>query len=104
MSRENVEVLMQACDAWNRRDLDAIMSLVDPGVVLVQDPLIPGAETVQGSDELRSWLQAFSETWEEFRLTPEEVADSEDEVAVVVGVEAREGLAAWSLMPAPATS
>jgi len=89
MSRENVDLLMRAYEAWNRRDFDALLSLVQPEVVLVQDPAIPGAETVEGSDELQSWLRAFSDTWEEFSLTPEKVADSEDAVAVVVRVEAK---------------
>jgi ketosteroid isomerase-like protein len=89
MSRANVELLIQAYDAWNRRDFDMLLSLVHPGVVLVQDPMIPGAETVEGRDELRSWLRAFSDTWEEFRLTPEKVTDSRDAVAVIVRVEAR---------------
>jgi ketosteroid isomerase-like protein len=89
MSQKNVELLMHAYEAWNRRDFDALMSLVHPGVVLVQDPVIPGAETVEGRDRLQNWLRAFSDTWEEFRLTPEDVADSEDAVAVVVRVEAK---------------
>jgi ketosteroid isomerase-like protein len=89
MSRENVDLLVRAYEAWNRRDFDALLLLVQPGVVLVQDPAIPGAETVEGRDELQRWLRAFSDTWEEFSLTPEKVADSEDEVAVVVRVEAK---------------
>jgi hypothetical protein len=32
MSRENVEIVQQAIDAFNRRDLDAVERLYDPEV------------------------------------------------------------------------
>jgi hypothetical protein len=32
MSRENVELLRRFVDAWNRRDIEAMIALCDPGV------------------------------------------------------------------------
>ena len=89
MPRENPELVARAYDAWNRRDFAAVMSLVHPDVVLVQDAAIPGAEVVQGRDELGRWLQAFADTWEDFRLTAERIVEVGDRVAVVVRVEAK---------------
>lgn len=88
MARENHKVVDRAYDAWNRRDFAALKSLIHPDVVLVQDSAIPGAEVVEGRDELRRWLEAFANTWENFRLTAEETVEVGDRIAVIVRVEA----------------
>ena len=88
MSRENQKLVDRAYDAWNRRDFAALSSMIHPDVVLVQDSAIPGAEVVEGRDELGRWLEAFADTWENFRLTAEETVEVGDRVAVIVRVEA----------------
>ncbi len=88
MSRETHKLVDRAYDAWNRRDFAALMSLVHPDVVLIQDRAIPGADVVEGRDELRRWLEAFADTWENFRLTAEKTVEVADRIAVIVRVEA----------------
>ena len=43
MSEENVELLHQLTAAWNRRDLDGYLALMDPEI-----DLYPGAVRVEG--------------------------------------------------------
>ena len=88
MARKSRQLVDRAYDAWNRRDFAALESLIHPDVVLVQDSAIPGAEVVEGRDELRRWLEAFAETWESFRLTAEETIEVGDRIAVIVRVKA----------------
>lgn len=45
MSRENVRLMHRAMDAFNRRDLDAYLALIDPGVEFT-----PYEVWVQGGD------------------------------------------------------
>ena len=73
---------------WNRGDLDAVVAGTHPDVELVQDPRIPGAETIRGRDALREWLQRFADTWESFSLEPERFVTEGDRTAVVLRLNA----------------
>jgi len=48
MSQENVEVIKEALAAWNRGDMDAVMSAMSHDVILdplgILDPLAGGSE------------------------------------------------------------
>lgn len=56
VSQENVELHQRAYDAFNRRDLDAFLALIDPDVkfssLLMQ---VEGGNPYRGHDGVRSW-------------------------------------------------
>jgi ketosteroid isomerase-like protein len=62
MSQGNVERLRQALDAFNRRDLDAILALVDDDV-----EYLPRAAAMEGShhghDGIRRWWEDVFDVW-----------------------------------------
>jgi hypothetical protein len=65
MSQENVELLHQAIDAFNRRDLDAYLATNDPDVEFTPyERALEGLGPYRGHDSVRIW-------WEEsFAVLP----------------------------------
>jgi ketosteroid isomerase-like protein len=66
MSRENVELGLAALDAFNRRDVDALVALLSPDVVWEENPELPGLrEVYRGRAEVREWMVAVIEVFED---------------------------------------
>ena len=53
MSQENVELTYKAVDAFNRRDIDAILALSHPDM----EHVALGGETYRGHDDVRAWWE-----------------------------------------------
>src|SRR6476620_8409062 len=68
MSQENVEIAKRWADAFNRRDLDALM------------------ETVEG---MKAYFIDVENAWEEFRLIYDEYRDLGDRVLALGRIEGR---------------
>ena len=59
MSRENVELAHQAAEAFNRRDLDAFLALMDDDVEIgLAHVVIEGG--LRGHDGVRRWWQNWA--------------------------------------------
>jgi uncharacterized protein len=80
MSQENVEIVRELWDAYSRGDIDRVIALSDPYVVLVtleEGPLY-------GPDAVRANYARWMEAWrEEPETTVEEVIGSGDHVVVI---------------------
>jgi ketosteroid isomerase-like protein len=51
MSQENLELLHRAYDAFNRRDLDALLALCDPDVEFISYTMqVEGGDPYRGHD------------------------------------------------------
>jgi ketosteroid isomerase-like protein len=81
MSRENVEKVRESIAAYNRRDFDAAVEFFDPEIEWVFPPSM-GAESCHGPEEVKRLWRGVDETFEEFRLEPQEFLDAGDRVAV----------------------
>jgi hypothetical protein len=58
MSRENVELLHQAIDAFNRRDLDGYLATNDPDVEFTPyERAMEGLGPYHGHDGVRTWWE-----------------------------------------------
>jgi hypothetical protein len=58
MSREHVELLHQAIDTFNRRDLDAYLALHEPDVEFTPyERAVEGLGPYQGHDGVRIWWE-----------------------------------------------
>ena len=66
MSHENVELAYRAIEAFNRRDLDGFLALMDPGVEFTPyERAVEGLGPYRGHDGVRIW-------WEEaFAILPD---------------------------------
>jgi len=80
MGGSNRETLEKAFGAFARRDIDAIVELCDPDIV-VRDPQRTGT-TFNGAEGLRSFFEEWLENWEEYRSEPVEVLESGEEILV----------------------
>jgi uncharacterized protein len=89
MSRENVEVVHRVYDAWNRDDLEAARSLLDPDVELRPGGFFVGMKPFyEGHPGLREWWQAAKEPWSYFRSHIDRTVDAGDLVVTLVHFEA----------------
>ena len=68
VSQENVEQVREAVDAFNRRDLDAYLALMEPDVELTRyERVVEGLSPYRGHGGVRAWWRetdrALSTTW-----------------------------------------
>jgi ketosteroid isomerase-like protein len=94
MSQENVEVLLEAMDAAERRDPDAFTALLSPHVEWEENPEITGLQAIyRGRAEARRWFEeALLEVWDSFHVNVKEIIEaSDDRILVGVIVTARGG-------------
>jgi ketosteroid isomerase-like protein len=80
MAPSDQEILRSAFEAFSRGDIDAVLELCDPEVV-VRDPERTGT-TFRGPDGLRQFFEEWLENWEEYRAEPVELTEAGDEVLV----------------------
>jgi ketosteroid isomerase-like protein len=93
MSEENVEIVLEAVDAVNKRDPDAFIACLHPDIEWQEsgDPF-PGLRgTYRGRAELRRWFEeAIVELWETLHVDVEEITDvPEDRVFLGFLITAR---------------
>jgi ketosteroid isomerase-like protein len=82
MSEENVENLLQAVEAFNRKDADAFVALASPEVEWEDAMFWSGvARTYRGRDELREWFNEVEEAWESIHVEVEEITEAGDDRA-----------------------
>ena len=79
MSEENVEVVRELSDAFNRGDLDAWLGCLSPEVVWESLPLVGFRDVYRGRGEAREWLEQLLEVFEEARLEIEETTALSDD-------------------------
>jgi ketosteroid isomerase-like protein len=79
MSEENVEVVTQFVQSFNRRDLAAMSQRLDPEIEWRPGgPAAVERAVYRGRDEVSSGFAATWETWEVFTLKESEVRDLGD--------------------------
>ena len=79
MSRENVEVVRRAYEAFNRRDIAALSTLVDPEVDFRST-----VESHRGLEGVADFVRSADETLDDFTAIPTEIIDAGEQVVVVV--------------------
>ncbi len=85
MSQENVEIVRQAFECFERRDWASAAPLYDPDVE--QHGTVGGVEegqVLRGPDEIRRSFESEDEIWAEHRMEPEKFIDVGDRVVVLV--------------------
>jgi ketosteroid isomerase-like protein len=82
MSQAKVELVKRGADAFNRRDVDAILDVIRPDCVLSSQLLDVTAE-FGGRDGIEHLYAMLSESWEDFQTVPQEYRDLGDRVLVL---------------------
>ena len=87
MSRENVETVQRAVDAWNADDLDAFLAVLDADIEWHPsiEPGLEGKATIyHGHDGVRrAWREYRGEAWERLTNRPDELRDLGESVLVL---------------------
>jgi ketosteroid isomerase-like protein len=85
MSEENVERAYQAADAFNRRDLDALLALCDPNIEFHSRLTeLEGGRPYRGHDGIRSWWESLFAISLDFSSEIEDVREAGDTTVVRV--------------------
>ena len=84
MSQENVEIVRRGYEAFDRGDIQTVLSLMDPEIEARVDPSLPDWEPYYGREALMSFLQAWLEPWETYRIEIDDLIDVGERVLVVV--------------------
>jgi ketosteroid isomerase-like protein len=83
MSQENVEIARRMIDAWNRRDLEAILGVCAPEVEFVNSPSAVEAGTRRGLAEGAAVIRTQWEIMLDARQETDQIYDRGDEVIVL---------------------
>ena len=79
MSQENVELHYRAIDAFNRRDLDAFLTLMDDDVEAVpRAGAMEGESSYRRHDGIRRWWENWFDVFSDFDIEALEVRDLGD--------------------------
>ena len=73
MSQQNVEVVREMYEAFNRGDFKRATELLHPEAELHQDEVMPDPESYFGRDEFQQGLARFTRAWGEIRFLPESI-------------------------------
>jgi ketosteroid isomerase-like protein len=76
MSRENVEIVRVAFDAWNRGDHDTLLGLWDEEAEFYPLRAQLEGRAYHGRDGLRRFIVELAEDWEEVRFEVDEVREA----------------------------
>ena len=69
MSQENVEIVRRSTEAYNRRDLDAMLeNWAEDGVLDWSNARSFDARVYRGHDEIRAFTEEFFASWDEVRI------------------------------------
>jgi ketosteroid isomerase-like protein len=83
MSQENVDIVRQMIDAFNRGDFEASLAFLDEDIEWHDPPNVPGAGVHRGPGEGRRWMVRWLGAWESYTAEAEELIDAGSQVVVV---------------------
>ena len=82
MSEQDVELQRRFTEAFNARDVEALIALSNPSVEIHSTFAELGA-VYHGHAGLRRWHRDFDDAWEKVRVEPEAYFDLDDQVLVL---------------------
>ena len=84
MSRENEEIVRRAYETWNAGEYAAFFAEMDPEIEFVLPAGGMNGGTHRGPREVRQFLESYVESFENFRVVPEELFEAGDQVVAFV--------------------
>ena len=102
MSRENVEVVRSAFEAFNRGDFQAAVELMHPDVEWHTSDAFPDPATYRGRHEVRQFWETWRDTFRGFRLHLEECGPVGERYVLAIFRVSGEGAASGVGVESPA--
>ena len=89
MTEDEIRVLLDGYEAWNKREADVLAELLDPE--MEWEPAFGdlNAGVHHGADGFRGFVDSWIESFEEFRITPETVVQAGDTAVIIAHQEGR---------------
>src|SRR5262249_15706484 len=89
VSQQNVEIVQPVHGALSAGDESALIGLIDPEIVWVQNPNAPDPRTFYGHDGVRELAAMVDDAFDDLRLEPTEILEVADRVLVLGQMKAR---------------
>ena len=89
MSRQNLEAVQAAFEAYYRGDMERVTELAHPNLVVTQTAEMPDAETFHGRRGFIDAIDAWAEAWDDVRVERLSTRDVGDHVLTTVRQRAR---------------
>jgi ketosteroid isomerase-like protein len=83
--QRNVDVLRLFTDAFNRRDLAALLSCCDRDIEIVTGGVLLGTPMYRGHREMERWFRDMAVAWEELQVEPHNLIAVSGNALVAVG-------------------
>ena len=84
MSKENVETLRKASDAFRNRDVEALAALLDPDDYEFRSVLGAGGKVYRGRESIPEYFADLEDTFEDWRSEDEQYFDAGGDRVVIV--------------------
>jgi ketosteroid isomerase-like protein len=83
MTADPTDVVRRLVDAFNAFDVEAVIELCAPDVVVEEDPAFPDASTYRGHDGVRTMLERWAEPFADVRVEVDELTVHGDRVTLI---------------------
>jgi ketosteroid isomerase-like protein len=87
--QHGAELVRRSVEAFNRRDVDALLETFDPGVELHPFSAQVTGTTYRGEPGVHRWLADLADEWSEWRVVLDEVRPLGDRVLTLGRIVAR---------------
>jgi ketosteroid isomerase-like protein len=84
VSQENVEIVANLVDAWNRGNVDDFLRLFDVDCEVVFRPEVPEPGPFRGHAQLREWAEGFLAAWESHTAEIVELVEKGDSAVAML--------------------
>ena len=68
MPSANADNVRRGYEAWNRGDVEGVLTFLDPKIEWHGYTHLPESGTLAGRDEVRAWLERFLDAWEQLDI------------------------------------
>jgi ketosteroid isomerase-like protein len=82
MSQKNVEIVRAVFDAYFRGDMESVLRLADPDIVVMQRPELPDSTTRHGHAGVVEAIAAWPEQFDAYELEIVQMVAASDHVVV----------------------
>src|SRR5271165_6868534 len=89
MSQENVAIIGRAYEAWDRRDIAAVLAACDPDIEWWEREDVPDPAVHRGLDAVGARFAELDGVWTGLSLEPQEFTDAGDFVVVIFCLRGR---------------
>jgi ketosteroid isomerase-like protein len=83
MSRENVEVVRQGFEAFNRGDIEAVLEMCDPAIEWLPPAELPDVSAYHGHQGVRAAAGDMLDVFGALKAELERIIDADDRVVVL---------------------